>query len=511
MKKVLLLCCLPLMLSANCLASDRAVLSGYIPGLLPGDSVLLIVWKDLISERKAMNLPHERYACVPVNDRFTFKVPSSKNPSYFSIAIQNLARKTAYGSLITLVSFSLLHGGDSSEFVFDSIRVKRVVKTATNDFVDYKPGEIVSVTGSHEVLFECQKAVSEAKVLFYRQYKYPPVPPMSQGRTPELVEAYFRDETDQAMKAQLTALERFKNRLPPHDYASLYADLVCYWWGFKFRYLKNAIEDPRHEVLSEKQRKNQDSAFRDYYYRYLRLPAIVQPSLSKDFAIMLHQKVQLQHWAENSKEPFSDFLYKSFDGNTRERVITFHLVERFEETDKPELLMARTLRVAKDGYCRAILAFLSAKSKGAQSFDGGLADTKGNMVGMSEYRGKIVMLDLWYTGCSNCAGFYRDVLSKVEKRFQGNKDVVFISVSIDADKRSWINSVLSNRYTSGNQSNVVNLYTGGKGVEHAIIKHYNPPGYPFSLLIDKDGRIVSNSEETLRDLPKLTALIESLL
>lgn len=509
MKIILLLCFITL--SARCVASERAQLSGYVPGLLPGDSVVLFVWKDLISERKAMNLPHKRYSCLPVNGRFSFTVMAARAPSYFSIAVQNPARRTAYGALVTLIAFSLLHGGDSSAFVFDSIRVKRVVKTATNDFIDYTPGEIVQVTGSHAVMVECQKAVVEAKLLFYRQYKYPPVPSMSQGRTPKIVEAYFRDETDQAMKAQLAALAQFKKRLASEDYASLYTDLFSFWWGFKFRNLKNAIDDPRHNVLSVAERNAQDSAFRDYYYRCLQLPAIVKPSLSKDFAIMLHQKARLQHWVENSPKPFADFLYQSFNGYTRERVVTFHLVERFEETAEPELLLEKILRVAKEPYCREILALLSAKSKGAQSFDAGLMDAKGNMVRMSDYRAKIVMLDLWYTGCSNCAGFYRDVLSKVEERYEKNKDVVFISVSIDADKKSWINSILSNRYTSGNHSNVVNLYTGGKGAEHAIIKHYNPPGYPFSLLIGKDGRIVSNSEETLRDVPKLSALIESLL
>jgi thioredoxin-related protein len=100
-----------------------------------------------------------------------------------------------------------------------------------------------------------------------------------------------------------------------------------------------------------------------------------------------------------------------------------------------------------------------------------------------------VVLDFWYTGCGNCRRLFKE-LSTVETDFKADTTIVFISVSIDADKTVWLNSVQSNQYT--NKDNI-NLYTSGKGITDSFIQKYNINSFPTLLIIDRKGKMISSN------------------
>jgi len=127
----------------------------------------------------------------------------------------------------------------------------------------------------------------------------------------------------------------------------------------------------------------------------------------------------------------------------------------------------------------------AATNVGAQ-----LKYTNGKDVNLATYKGKVVVLDFWFTGCLNCMQFYSSSLSKAEKQFANNKDVVFISVCIDKDKDKWLASIEKGKYTSKRS---INVYTCGFGDQDEIIKQYNISSYPQPIIIDKKGKIVSRS------------------
>lgn len=190
-------------------------------------------------------------------------------------------------------------------------------------------------------------------------------------------------------------------------------------------------------------------------------------------------------------------IMSNYNGITRDQMLTsyFLLYNRSVSGNNTlDLQFRKTLASVKTSYCSDILSQLDLITVNKPAFDFELPDVKGNIVKLKDYRGKVVFIDFWYTGCSNCATYYQFTVSKAEEHFRNNKDVVFITISIDSDKSKWLKSVREGIYT-GNEA--INLYTAGLGSTHPVIQHYYVQSYPRPLLIGKSGKIVSKDRKEL--------------
>jgi cytochrome oxidase Cu insertion factor (SCO1/SenC/PrrC family) len=145
------------------------------------------------------------------------------------------------------------------------------------------------------------------------------------------------------------------------------------------------------------------------------------------------------------------------------------------------------------------------KENNQEEFDFQLPDRYGNLIKLSDFRGKVVFIDFWFTGCAGCKLFYANVLRDVKKLFLSNGEVVFMSISIDADKDKWIESLESEEYTDGS---AINLYTSGLGSKHTLIKEMEIKSYPSLFVIDRNGNIFNNNPN--RELRRDNKLIETL-
>lgn len=125
-----------------------------------------------------------------------------------------------------------------------------------------------------------------------------------------------------------------------------------------------------------------------------------------------------------------------------------------------------------------------------------LINSHGDSIKISDFNGKVVFLDFWFTGCAGCKLFYANVLKHVKEDFKDEKDVVFLSISIDKDEDKWLESVASGAYTDGT---VVNLYTGDKGAKHPLIASLQIKSYPGLFILDREGKVFNdNSSLELR-------------
>jgi len=97
----------------------------------------------------------------------------------------------------------------------------------------------------------------------------------------------------------------------------------------------------------------------------------------------------------------------------------------------------------------------------AQDFE--LSDLEGNMVKLSDYRGKIVFLNFWATWCGPCM-LEMPEFEEANKVFEQNGDAVLLAV---------------------------NLTTGGvrRETEDKVRKFINEKGYTMKVLLDKTGRV----------------------
>jgi len=117
---------------------------------------------------------------------------------------------------------------------------------------------------------------------------------------------------------------------------------------------------------------------------------------------------------------------------------------------------------------------------GKSSYDFSLPDTSGKMVSMKDFKGKIVLIDVWATWCGPCKG-EMPFLKTIEEEYRDNKEIVFVAISLDKakDRDKWIKYIRKENLPGVHLLDDVGMAFGRKYKVNAI---------PRYLLIDKNGK-----------------------
>jgi peroxiredoxin len=117
--------------------------------------------------------------------------------------------------------------------------------------------------------------------------------------------------------------------------------------------------------------------------------------------------------------------------------------------------------------------------KGVSAPDFALPDLDGKMVNLADYKGKVVLLNIWATWCPPCV----EEMPSMEKLHQELKDEDFkiLAVSIDVSGAKAVIPFMKKHKLS------FSVLTDTEG---AIKSLYQTTGVPESFIIDKQGIIV---------------------
>ncbi|MEE1946428.1 thioredoxin family protein [Pedobacter sp. KR3-3] len=137
------------------------------------------------------------------------------------------------------------------------------------------------------------------------------------------------------------------------------------------------------------------------------------------------------------------------------------------------------------GYLRRQLA---AYSKGIDSFSFALPDTAGKIHRLVDFKGKVVLMDFWFTGCGPCLQFAELLHRDIIPIYKDDPRIVFVNINADRDAGKWKESVSGGRYTPPGS---ISLFTEGKAFDHPLIRHYNFTGFPQVVLLDGNGKVYS--------------------
>lgn len=113
-----------------------------------------------------------------------------------------------------------------------------------------------------------------------------------------------------------------------------------------------------------------------------------------------------------------------------------------------------------------------------------LANPNGQIVKLSSLRGKYVLIDFWAKWCGPCRRENPNVV-KAYKRFKEKGFEVF-GVSLDRNKEDWVKAIAEDGLTWTHVSDL-------KYFESQAAKDYNINAIPFSILLDKSGKIIAKN------------------
>lgn len=125
----------------------------------------------------------------------------------------------------------------------------------------------------------------------------------------------------------------------------------------------------------------------------------------------------------------------------------------------------------------ALAAGCTRKSDPGQAADFTLQDLSGKSVKLSDYKGKVVLIDFWATWCPPCIAS----IPGIEKLHKNYKDKGLVVLAVSLDEGGW---------------DSVQSFVAGQGISYPVLKgteevsaDYQVRTIPMLFIVGKDGRI----------------------
>lgn len=136
---------------------------------------------------------------------------------------------------------------------------------------------------------------------------------------------------------------------------------------------------------------------------------------------------------------------------------------------------------------------------GQPAVDFELADVEGNVKHLSDFKGKVIYIDLWATWCGPCIN-ESPFFEALGKKYAGNDDIVFLPVSTDTTTKPWL------RFLEEHKKELVQYHSSDVALKQGWAIMY----IPRFILIDKDFNIV-NAYAPRPSEESIGGLIDSLI
>ena len=154
-------------------------------------------------------------------------------------------------------------------------------------------------------------------------------------------------------------------------------------------------------------------------------------------------------------------------------------LELVRELDIYEKEQEKILRVVADWKGRKN-DYDNMPNNGDMSIDFTYPNISSEMISLSSFKGRLVYIDVWATWCGPCIAEIPS-LERLQKDYR-NMDIVFLSVSVDTDKKAW------ERMLTEDELGGIHLWADGWS---QITKSYAIFGIPRFMLIDKSGELIA--------------------
>ncbi len=472
---------------------NDAVFSGVIKNYQQGDSVWVFFYRDYISGIGESS--EDNYIKT-----LRFNVAPDKK-GYFQFALPSLGH-------VGIMEIGI-------------IRQKKWYLLNTRDMVE--PGDHIymEITHQNDTTFSSYQGIGAVKYELSDLLFYPfglktsnMGHPLDDGGLDSFVK-----RRDSIISNNILKLNKFRGELSPQIYKLFRGNIkACVWTSYAMR-----IEMVFHDS-NEFPAKEKNNLFRNYSKKYRAIidttdsQLLTQSPLWVDaiiFETCANLSVQYQR-KPTIAEVLRDFE-KNFSGILFDKLVGVLLFDPFTgppswiiascTSQEIETAMEDALRFIKTDFIKDAILDQVVIKKGKYAYNFSLPDTNGNIIKLSDLKGKVIVMDTWFTKCTGCAIFYKLLKDSVEPEFKDSSLLQVVSVNVDRDKTMWLTSIYTGIYSDPDRA--LNLFAG-EFSKSFVNFYYHANGLPFIIIIDKQGKIVGRVRNSF-NLSEIKPLVNEAL
>ena len=136
---------------------------------------------------------------------------------------------------------------------------------------------------------------------------------------------------------------------------------------------------------------------------------------------------------------------------------------------------------------------------GGQAPDFTQASPEGEEIKLSDFRGKVLLVDFWASWCGPCRRENPHVVSLYKKYKDQGFEI--LGVSLDNNRDRWLKAIAKDQLEWHHVSDL-------KGWKNAVAKMYNVSSIPHTILLDAEGKIIARNLRGNRLERKLEELFD---